>query len=62
MVVNFYLMLNNKKIVVTGGTGRFGKILKKNVNKKFIFPTKKELNILEIDQIINYLQKKRQNI
>ena len=59
MVVNFYLMLNNKKIVVTGGTGRFGKLLKKNVNKNFIFPTKKELNILEIDQIINYLQKKR---
>ena len=59
MVVNFYLMLNNKKIVVTGGTGRFGKLLKKNVNKNFIFPTKKELNILEIDQIIKYLQKKR---
>ena len=59
MVVNFYLMLNNKKIVVTGCTGRFGKLLKKNVNKNFIFPTKKELNILEIDKIINYLQKKR---
>ena len=59
MVVNFYLMSNNKKIVVTGGSGRFGKLLKKNVNKNFIFPTKKELNILEIDQIINYLQKKR---
>ena len=59
MVVNFYLMLNNKKIVVTGGSGRFGKLLKKNVNKNFIFPTKKELNILEIDQIIKYLQKKR---
>ena len=59
MVVNFYLMSNNKKIVVTGGSGRFGRLLKKNVNKNFIFPTKKELNILEIDQIINYLQKKR---
>ena len=59
MVVNFYLMSNNKKIVVTGGSGRFGKLLKKNVNKNFIFPTKKELNILEIDKIINYLQKKR---
>ena len=59
MVVNFYLMLNNKKIVVTGGTGRFGKLLKKNVNKNFIFPTKKELNILEIDRIINFLKKKR---
>jgi len=30
-------MLNKKKIVVTGGTGRFGKLLKKNVNKNFIF-------------------------
>ena len=59
MVVNFYLMSNNKKIVVTGGPGRFGKLLKKNVNKNFIFPTKKELNILEINKIINYLQKKR---
>ena len=62
MVVNFYLMSNNKKIVVTGGSGRFGKLLKKNVNKNFIFPTKKELNILEIDKIINYLQKKDPNI
>ena len=59
MVVNFYLMSNNKKIVVTGGSGRFGKLLKKKNNKNFIFPTKKELNILKIDKIIKYLKKKR---
>jgi dTDP-4-dehydrorhamnose reductase len=52
-------MLVRDKIVVTGGTGRFGKILKKNVKKNFIFPTKKELNILELNKIIYYLQKKK---
>ena len=35
-----------KNIVITGGNGRFGSILKRINNKKnLFFPTKKELNI-----------------
>ena len=45
-------MLNKKKIVVTGGTGRFGKILKKQVGKEFFFPNKRELNILKLNSAI----------
>ena len=53
---NLYLMLNKKKIVVTGGNGRFGSILRTKVNKNFIFPNKKKLNILNLSKIINYLK------
>lgn len=49
-------MLNKKKIVVTGGNGRFGSILRTKVNKNFIFPNKKKLNILNLSKIINYLK------
>ena len=53
-------MLNKKKIVVTGGTGRFGKILKNyNTKKMYLFPSKKELNILKINSIKKYLKKKK---
>ena len=38
-----------KKIVITGGSGRFGEVLKKYKTKHQIyFPKKKELNILKI--------------
>ena len=36
-------MSNKLKIVVTGGSGRFGEVLKKNVGKNYIFPNKKQL-------------------
>ena len=50
-------MLNKNKIVVTGGTGRFGKVLKNYDSKKiYLFPTKKELNILKINSIKKYLK------
>ena len=53
-------MLNKKKIVVTGGNGRFGKILKNYDTKKtYLFPSKKELNILKINSIKKYLKKTR---
>jgi len=53
-------MLNKKKIVVTGGTGRFGKVLKNyNTKKIYLFPSKKELNILKINSIKKYLKKKK---
>ncbi len=52
-------MLNyRKKIVFTGGTGRFGRIFKKkekDSNFNFFFPSKKELNILKINSIKKYL-------
>tara|TARA_Y200000002_G_scaffold283254_1_gene237204 strand:+ start:70 stop:786 length:717 start_codon:yes stop_codon:yes gene_type:complete len=48
-----------KKIIVTGGSGRFGKILKAKNFKNFIFPNKKQLNILKYSNIENYLKKKR---
>tara|TARA_X000000950_G_scaffold104408_1_gene131593 strand:+ start:513 stop:1229 length:717 start_codon:yes stop_codon:yes gene_type:complete len=48
-----------KKIIVTGGSGRFGKILKEQNFKNFIFPNKRQLNILKCSNIENYLKKKR---
>ena len=42
----------NDKILVTGGCGRFGTILKKLVDhKNFFFPGKKQLNILDEKKI-----------
>ena len=47
-----------KKIVITGGEGRFAKTLKKNnKNLNLFFPNKKELNILSIKSIEKYLKK-----
>ena len=52
-----------KKIVVTGGSGRFGSVLKKIKNKNIVFfPNKKELNILNYKNIQKYLKKKKPNI
>ena len=48
----------NKKIVVTGGEGRFAKTFKKyNNNLNIFFPSKKSLNILNIRSIKRYLKK-----
>ena len=47
-----------KKIVFTGGNGRFGKIFKKIKSKhKIFFPTKKHLDILKPKSIEKYLKK-----
>ena len=47
-----------KRIVVTGGTGRFGLILKKvKTNFNILFPSKNELNILDYQNIIKYIKK-----
>ena len=51
-----------KKIVVTGGNGRFGSVLKKNSRNNLLFPTKKQLNILKLNSIKNYLKKKKPRI
>ena len=47
-----------KKIVITGGEGRFAQVLKRD-NKKLdiLYPSKKELNILNINSINKYLKK-----
>ena len=48
----------NHKIVITGGSGRFGSILKNNIkSKKIFFPKKKYLNILSANSIKKYLTK-----
>ena len=52
--------LNKKKIVVTGGTGRFAYELKKVKNKyKVLYPSKSVLDILNIKKIKNYLKKQK---
>jgi len=52
-----------KVIVFTGGSGRFGSILKKvNLNHKAFFPTKKKLNVTNIKSIEKYLNKIKPNI
>ena len=51
-------MNNRKKIVVTGGSGRFAKNLRKIKCKyDFIYPSKKKLNIINLKSIRNYLRK-----
>ena len=55
-------MKKNKLIIVTGGSGRFGHILKKKNYKNFIFPNKSKLNILNVKSIEKYLTKKRPKI
>ncbi len=51
------------KIVITGGSGRFGNILKKKFFKKqLLFPKKNELNILDEKKIDKYLKKIRPKI
>jgi dTDP-4-dehydrorhamnose reductase len=49
-----------KKIVVTGGQGRFAKVLrKKNKKYKIYFPSKIELNILKESSIRNFISRVR---
>ena len=52
-----------KKIVVTGGSGRFGSCLKNTVtNHKIFFPEKKIFNILNPDSMRKYLRKIKANV
>ena len=54
------MLLYKNRIVVTGGSGRFGNELKKIKNKyELLFPTKQKLNILKLKTIDNYLKKHR---
>ena len=50
--------MKTKKNVMTGGSGRFDKIIKKIKNKeKFYYPSKKVLNIKNLDSIEKYIKK-----
>ena len=52
-----------KKIVVTGGSGRFSKALKQvKSTHKIFYPTKQELNILNFKKIREYLKKVKPDI
>lgn len=52
-----------KNIVITGGNGRFGSVLKKiNKKKNLLFPTKKQLNILKLNSIKSYLKIKKPRV
>ena len=46
-----------KKIIFTGGSGRFGKVLSQKNKFKIFYPNKKELNILSQRSIIKYIKK-----
>ena len=57
------MSIYKKKIVFTGGSGRFGSLLKKNKFKyKVFFPSKKDLNVEKIDSIKKYVKKVKPNI
>jgi len=50
--------MKNNKIIVTGGNGRFAKSLRKIKSKyKFLYTSKKELNILNVNSIKRLLKK-----
>ena len=57
------MKLKSKKIVVTGGTGRFSEVLKKTeFGKKCLYPKKTQLNILNMKSIENYLKKTKPKV
>ena len=52
-----------KKIVITGGTGRFAPYLKKIKTKNLLFfPSKKTFDITNVNKIKKYLKKVKPNI
>ena len=51
-----------KKILVTGGTGRFGTVLKKlKTNYEMLFPSKKILDVTKYKSIQKYIKFKKPN-
>ena len=56
------MFLYKNKIVVTGGSGRFGQVIKEkseNFKFNFIFPTKHELDILNLNSIKKYIKNEK---
>jgi len=53
-------MINNNKIAVTGGSGRFAQSLKKIKSKyNFIYTSTKSLNIINLNSIKKFLKKEK---
>ena len=51
---------NINKIVVSGGNGRFATVLKKTVSSKnYYFPSKSQMNILNLGSLEKYLKLKK---
>ena len=60
MVNGFHMSLYKNRIVIIGGSGRFGKILSKIKTKYMPFyPSKKELDVLNLNSIKKYLNNKK---
>ena len=56
-------MSNYRKILFTGGNGRFGKVFRKiNKSKKYLYPSKKEFNIENLENIQKYLKKHKPDL
>ena len=54
----FLMSKSKKKIVFTGGSGRFGQILQKaNLNYKVFFPKKSQLDITNYNSVNKYITK-----
>ena len=50
--------MKNKKIIMTGGSGRFAKVFKKiNQKEKIFYPSKKNLDINNINSVRRYIKK-----
>ncbi len=50
--------MKNKKIIMTGGSGRFAKVFKKiNKKKQIFYPSKKSLNLKDLNSIKKYVKK-----
>jgi len=57
-IYNKKYYMKQKKIIMTGGTGRFASVFKKINNKKNIFfPSKKTLDLTNINSIKKYVKK-----
>ena len=60
----FHMFKYKNRIVFTGGTGRFAsafKLIEKKSQFNFFFPSKNELNILNLKKIKDYIKKKKPN-
>ena len=54
--------MKQKKIIMTGGSGRFAKVFKKfKSSKNIFFPSKKTLNLTNINSIKKYVKKIKPN-
>ena len=59
-VSGYRMFLYKNKVVVSGGSGRFGNVMKMDKNNyKLFFPTRKELDITKFKSIKNYLKKNK---